>query len=311
MRAAAPLALLVLMASLAGCILTGAEEAARPTITIAIPPTASATTIQASANDLERYLEARTGADVEILVPLTNSGVIEALRFKHADAAFLGAWPAQLAVQHAGAEIVLAERREVTIGADTVVAPYYYSYYVTKKGAGYTNITELAGKRVAFTSTTSTSGYVYPVAKLVSLGLIPAPAIGKEADPKVFFGSVLMAGGYQQAWEALKNDQVDVAVIAGDVSKSLYEEVLAQTDVVATQGPVPSHAVVFGAHFMGEPREKLTAALLDVKGDERDLMRKLVSGIFVEFEATTSAKHTGPLADALALVGFKLGEKLG
>lgn len=309
MRTTVLTVVVVLAAALAGCALPGAEVG-KPKITIAIQPTDNAASIQDKATELESFLEARTGADVEILIPMSNAGVIQSLAFGHADAALMGAWPAQLAVERAGAEIVLAEKREVTIGSETVFAPYYYSYYVVKPDSGFTNLTQLAGKRVAYTSPTSTSGYVYPVAKLVGLGLVPAPAAGKEADPKAFFGEVHMAGGYRQAWEALKHDQADVAVIAGDVSRSLYDEVLGNTTTIATQGPVPSHAVVFGKHLQGELREKLLAALLELKGEHKDLMRKLVSGIFVEFVATTSEEHTGPLGDALGLVGFRLTEKV-
>lgn len=310
-RAYAPLAALAIVtAALAGCVLPGADTTEDP-IVIAIQPTANAASIQAKADEMEKFLESRLGRDVRIIIPLTNAATIEALNWGHADVAFLGSWPAQIAVERAGAEIVLAEKREVQIGSENLVAPYYYSYYVVKKDSGFTNLTDLAGKRVAYTSPTSTSGYVYPVAKLVQSGLIPQPAAGAEADPKIFFGSVVMAGNYQKGWDALRNGQVDVTVTAGDIPVSLYNEVLANTDIIATQGPVPSHAVVFAKDFQGEDRAAMKAALLELKGDHKQLMRELVSGIFVEFVETTSVEHTGPLAEALGRVGFKMSEKIG
>lgn len=304
------LALALALVLLAGCLSAAPAAETKTKVVLAITPTDNAAKIQDKAADLEAYLEAETGYDVEIVIPLTYSGVVEALRFGHADVAFMGSWPAALAAKHAGARVELAEMREVTIGAENVVAPHYFSYYVVMKDSPYTTLAGLRGKTVAYTSQTSSSGYLYPVAELVSTGLIPNATLGREADPKAFFGTVHFAGGYGQAWDALRQGNADVAVIAGDVKASLYHEVLNSTRVVAEQGPIPSHAVVFAKDFQGEPAEKVEAALLGLKDERRQLMRDLVSGIFVQFKETTTEEHTGPLAEALDLAGFKLTEKL-
>lgn len=285
------------------------------TITLAIQPNANVASIQANATAIESFLEARmlaagVPADVTIYTPLSNAGVVEALRFGHADAAMMSAWPASLASTRAHARVVLAELRDVKIGDQAQVAPYYYSYYVVPKESAHLTLGDLHGKRVAYSSATSTSGYIFPVAKLVEEGLVPAPAPGKEADPKQHFGSVVFAGGYQQAWEALKNGQVDVAVTAGDIPVKLYDEVLSNTRIVATQGPIPSHAVVFAKDFQGPEADALKAALLELKGEKRDIMRSLVSGLFVEFEETTTEEHVAGLTNALATTGLKFQEKL-
>lgn len=222
----------------------------------------------------------------------------------------MSAWPATLASTRADARIVLAEQREVIVGETPTVAPFYYSYYVVPKDSPYTSLDDLKGKTVAYSSSTSTSGYIFPVAKLVEEGYVAAPAAGKEANPKEHFGNVVFAGGYAQAWEALKNGQVDVAVTAGDINAKLYHEVLDNTRVIATQGPIPSHAVVFSKSFDGAPADALKASFLELKGDERDLMRQLVSGIFVEFKETTTEEHVAGLTGALASTGLRFQDKL-
>lgn len=285
--------------------------AARPVV-IAIQPSDNPAAIQAKAGELEAFLEARSGLDVQALVPLTYTGAVESLRFGHADAAMMSAWPSRLAHDVAGAEVVLAEQREVIVDGRPAVAPYYFSYYVVRADSAYQDLGELRGKTVAYPSLTSTSGYVYPVARLVDLGLIARADGARAAEPEEFFGSVRFAGGYAQAWEALKNGQADVAVIAGDVNANLFGEVMAGTRVLETQGPVPSHAVVYAKDFVGSERAaKLTSAFLELKGEHKDLMRKLVSGIFVEFKETTTDAHTAALDDALAKTGFRHQDKLG
>ncbi|HVM45284.1 MAG TPA: phosphate/phosphite/phosphonate ABC transporter substrate-binding protein [Candidatus Thermoplasmatota archaeon] len=288
----------------------------KTTIVLAIQPTDNAATIQDKAAELEQYLEASMrekgfDADIQIYVPLSHMGTVEALRFGHADAAFLGSWQSSIAHARAGAEVVLAEKREVLIGTEPRVEPFYYSYYVVRKDSSYQTLEDVRGKTVAYASPTSGSGYVFPLAKLVQDGLIPAAADGKEADAKKFFGNVVFAGGYAQAWEALKNGQVDVAVTAGDINAQLYNTVLENTRIIAQQGPVPSHAVVFAKDFKDTPEAAaFQASLLELKGENRDLMRKFVSGIFVEFEPTTTADFVAGLTSALQVTGIRFSDKL-
>lgn len=277
---------------------------------IAVQPTSTAAELADQAGELERFLEERTGADVELRFPTTYAGVIEALRFGHADAAFMGSWPALLANEHAGAEVVLAEVREVSIGEEVTEAPYYYSYWVVSKESPVRSLKELQGKRVAFPSQLSTSGYVAPMARLIELGLLEAPAQG-EADPRDFFGGVVFAGGYAQVWQALKAGEVDVGIIAGDVPKDLYDEVLANTRVIEQQGPIPSHAVVVSRDLAEPLRSRLADALIELGDEEhRGLMRKFISGIFVRFERTSTEEHLAALRQFLDVTGFAFTERV-
>jgi phosphonate transport system substrate-binding protein len=318
MKATFAIAAALLALALAGCAYSGPATLpsgadARPVVTFAIQPTESADIISAKAPALEAFLESRMAAhgvpaDVRIYVPTAYISVVDALRYGHADAAMMSAWPMALASAKAKADVVLAEQREVMHGDQAVTAPHYYSYYIVRADSPHDSLEDLRGARVAYPSRSSTSGYIFPVAKLVEEGLIPAPT-GGEADPSKFFGEVRLAGGYAQAWAALKDGQVDVAVTAGDINAKLLEEVLAGSRIIATQGPVPSHGVVFANGFAATPEgEALRLSLLDLKGEHRDLMRSLVSGIFVEFAPTTTDEHVAGLSQALQRTGLKLTE---
>lgn len=278
-------------------------------LVIAVQPTSTPEELTAQATEIERFLEDRLSVDVELRFPTTYAGVIEALRFGHADAAFMSAWPSALASEHSGAEVVLAEVREVTIGDQKTEAPYYYSYWVVPEDSPYTDLAELRGKKAAFPSQLSTSGYVAPVARLVELGLL-SPA-NDEADPREFFDDIFFAGGYAQAWEALKAGQVDVSVIAGDVPDELYREVLDNTRVLDEQGPIPSHAVLFSKDLKDPLRSDLIEALMALgEPEHRDLMRKFISGIFIRFEPTTTEEHLASLNQFLEITKFAFTEKI-
>lgn len=304
----------LLVAAIAGACAGAGAPATQPKkdkIVIAVQPTATPETLSASVTELDAFLERRLGREVDLVFPTNFSGTIESLRFGHAHAAFLSAWPARLANKVAGADVALAEVREVVIGQEKKEETFYFSYWVVKKDSTVTKLEDLRGKRVAFPSQLSTSGYVAPLARLVELGLVAKPAAGREADPKTFFGRVQFAGGYQQGWEALKAGQVDAAIIAGDVSEALYREVLAGTKVVEQQGPIPSHAVAFAKQLDPATKQQLKDALLELgKAEHRPLMRKFISGIFVGFRATTADEHLAQLGKYLDATNLAFVETL-
>jgi len=287
------------------------DTTAKKVITLAIQPTTQASDIESQANELEQYLVQETDYDIQIYVPTSYAGVVEALRFGKADVAFMSAWPAYLAVEKAGATLEIAEVREVVIGDTLTAETFYYSYWVVPKDSPYNTLEDLRGKRAAFSSPLSTSGYVTPMKTMVETGLITVEK-GKEVDPKSYFSDVVFAGGYSQAWEALKSNKVDVSIIAGDVSEKLYREVRENTKVIHEQGPIPSHGVVFSKEMDSNAKMEIKRAMLKMGNDDstKQIMRKLVSAIFVGFEETTAEKHLENLQSALEMTGLKYTEKV-
>lgn len=301
--------LAVSLVAAAGCTRTE-PVAAREKLVIAVQPSSSPETLSAESHELEAFLEQRlSGVDVEIRVPTMYAGVVEALRFGNAHAAFMSAWPAAMASKHAGAEVVLAEVREVVIGDEKVERPFYYSYWVVPADSPYKSLTELKGKVAAFPSPLSTSGYVFPMARMVELGLLTKQ--GENVDPSAYFERVYFAGGYPQAWEAVKQKQAQVSIIAGDVPEALYRDVLNGSRVIEQQGPIPSHAVVFAKELREPTRSHLQAALLELgQSEHRPLMRKFISGIFVGFQPTTANEHLKSLSGALDTSGLAFTERI-
>jgi phosphonate transport system substrate-binding protein len=286
---------------------TLALEAGGQDVVIAVQPTATPEQLSDKGEELAEILREELQRKVRLVFPTSYAGVIEALRFGHAQAAFLGAWPAALAAAQAGADVALVEVREVTVGDRRMEAPFYFSYWVVLKESPVTRLEELRGKRVAFPSPLSTSGYVAPLSRLMELGLLPKGH--GPANPEAFFRHVIFAGGYAQAWAALKAGQADVTVIAGDVPQALYQEVMGACRVIEQQGPIPSHAVVL-APDVGEPlRTELREALLALNEPRyQPLMRAFISGTFVRFEPSTTQQHLAPLTQMLPLTGLDLPE---
>ncbi len=288
-----------------GCAGGGRQE-----LVIAVQPTQAGAEVMEKARPLERFLEERIpGVDIKIYVPTSYAGVVEALRFGQAQVAFMSAWPTLLAAREAGADLALAEVRRVMQGERQVEAPYYYSYWIVLQDSPYTSLVQLRGKRACFPSPISTSGYVGPMGRLVELGLLPQPPAGQEVDPGQFFGQVVFGGGYQQCWQALKAGQVDVTVMAGDVAQKLYEEALAASRILESQGPMPSHGVVVSKDLQ-EPLRSRVIRALEALGEERpELMREFISALFVRFQRTTLQEHLGQLSHYLEVTGLQFKER--
>jgi phosphonate transport system substrate-binding protein len=285
---------------------------AQEKLVVAIQPTVASDEMLSKARPLQNFLEKSAGNNtkVDVYVPTSYAAVVESLRFGHAQVAFMSAWPAQLAVRLGGADVALAEVRQVLHGKERVEAPYYYSYWVVPANSPHKNLQSLAGRSVCFPSPISTSGYVAPMGRLVELNLIPA-AEGKEADPKSFFKEVLFGGGYGQCWQAMKQGQVQTTIIAGDVPEKLYNEVLAATRIIEQQGPIPSHAVVFSKELKEPLRGRVMQGVTQLGAPEhRDLMRSFISSLFVGFRPTSANEHLGSLNKYLKLANLKFTERL-
>ncbi|MCS6768820.1 MAG: phosphate/phosphite/phosphonate ABC transporter substrate-binding protein [Candidatus Caldarchaeum sp.] len=286
------------------------QQPVQQKLVLAVQPTLAAAEVLQRAKPIEAFLEREMPeVDVEIYVPTSYAAVVESLRRGHAQAALMGAWPSYLAWKLGEAEIVLAEIRTVGEGEKLIQAPQYYSYWVVMPDSPIKSVEDLRGKKVAMPSPISTSGYVAPLAKLVELGYVPIKP-GSEADPNTFF-QVVFTGGYAQSWTALKNGDVEAAVIAGDIPASLYFEVMNNTRVVGVQGPIPSHAVVFAKDLKEPIRSKLISALLKLGEQEPQLMRQFVSALFVRFEPATSEQHLGALRKYLELTNLRYTERVG
>ncbi len=301
-----------LILSIACLGLTPNSSIAQNKLVVAIQPTVASDEILNKAKPLQQFLEKGLGGNtkVEIYVPSSYAAVVESLRFGHAQVALMSAWPAQLAVRLGGAQVALAEVRQVIHGKEKVDAPHYYSYWVVLPDSPHKDLQSMKGKSVCFSSPISTSGYVAPMGRLAELNLIQTSA-GKEADPKTFFKEVLFGGGYGQCWQALKQGQVDTTIIAGDVPEKLYKEVLDSTRTIEQQGPIPSHAVVLSKELKDPLRARTVQAITKLGAPEhRDLMRSFISSIFVGFKPTTAEEHLGSLDRYLKLVGLKYTERL-
>jgi phosphonate transport system substrate-binding protein len=263
------------------------------TLTIAFLPQNDVSTFLPDAEKMAQDLSQKLGMPVKVYIPADFAAVVEALRFNHAQVAFVPSWPGVMANRIAGARFILAELRDGK--------PYYFSCWYARTDAGIQTLAELRGKRVAFSSPLSSSGYLFPVAKLVEEGLLK----DGEADPKSFFGDVLYSGGYEATLQAIARGHVD----AGGASEAAFELYLTpeqrqKVKVIARQGPIPTHGVVVHPTLPAEFVDKLRDVLLSYgAGKEKALLKKLYGA--ESLVAVNHEEHVSHLYRAEQLTGYR------
>lgn len=203
---------------------------------------------QALMDELSKTL----GVKVEGYVATDYNGVIEALRSKHIDVAYLGPFSYVKAAQIANVEaFVVAETKK-----NGSVA--YRSLIITAPKSGITSLKGLKGRNFAFVDPTSTSGYVFPMVGLKSAGL----------EPRRDFKNVVYTGAHDANILAVKNGRVDAATVADRILSAAVEKgQIAPTDyrVVWQSQPIPESPMVWRRDMPAADKAKIKAAFLSLK----------------------------------------------
>jgi phosphonate transport system substrate-binding protein len=173
--------------ALCGCLLFGFTcAAAQPTVgafVIALKPDKDPDAMLAERQNLAKVLAAELGQPVKVIVPLSGAVIVEGLANGTIDVAYVSATDMLNARRSGAGSLLLAGE----IDGKT----WYRSYWVALKDKSYQSVQELRGLPIAFSSRTSTSGYVIPLYDLHKKGLISDRGSAEEffGTGQVWFGS--------------------------------------------------------------------------------------------------------------------------
>lgn len=235
-------------------------------LSFAFQPQENPEGLQLDAEQLGAFITEQTGYDVEIYLPTSYAAVVEALRSENADVAYFSGLPYMMAHDMAGAELLVVEERDGQ--------PFYYSQWYALEDSDIDSLDDLQDRSIAFTSHSSTSGFLFPMAEVIEQGLVE-----EGGEPGDFFGDVVYAGGYQQALQSLVNNQVEAAA-ASDYALETYlsEEERERIKVIAEQGPVPTHGLAIRGDLDDEIKETVRQALLELNSEEHTELLRSVYG---------------------------------
>ena len=280
----------LLTALAAVCALAGRASAAEAPLTLALTPSRDPTALQEAGDAFAKTITRLSGIPIRVQVASDYAGVVEAVRSRRVDLAFVHPVGYVLANREAGCQILV---RDVWQGKIAYTARFY-----VRKGSGIEKVEDLRGKTVAFVDPASSSGYIYPMVLLIKRGLV------KDRDPKSFFKDALFAGTHEAALQSVVHGRVDAAA-SFDKAPELYLKDKALIERLAFVGEtpeIPEAGICARPGLNPETLARVKAALLAMKGPEHAVVLKEIYNIEGFIEAAD--RDYQPVRDAMELMGL-------
>lgn len=181
---------------------SGASSASCPhsPVRFAVEPYDTGPALEKAYKSLASDLQAKLGCPVQLIISNSYVAEIEAMRAGQLEIGEFGPLGYVLAHQLAKAEPIAAFG-DANGKPDTYTAGIW-----VKKDSPITSVKQLAGKTVALSDTTSTSGGLYPISALISAGFKCTPSQCQGVKVK-------FAGGHPESLLALTHGTVDAAEV--------------------------------------------------------------------------------------------------
>ncbi len=274
-----------------GIVANGMAAEAPKQLVMAVTPSNIPTELFKASEAFALELGKKLGLTIKVYMPTDYLGVVEALRNKTADLAFVHPAGYVFANREAKAQIVAVD---VWHGKTN-----YTSRVFVRRDSGFTRLEYLRGKSIAFVDPGSTSGYVYPMVMLIKRGLV------RGRDPKTFFKEAMFAGTHEAALLALLNGSVD-AVASFDLAPPQYlkdKDRVEKLTYVAETDPIPEAGMCVREGLDPILVTKVQNALMAFNAPEyRPILRD-----FYGIDGFAPAKDSdyNPVREAIDLLGWR------
>jgi phosphonate transport system substrate-binding protein len=170
---------------------------------------------------------------------------------------------------------------------------FYFGIIFVRDGAGIRSLSDLKGKRVAFASERSTSGYLLPLLKLLDAGL------GTGDYQRI------LAGGHDKVAKLVMSGEADAGACFEDC-RTLYlpdiQEREKQTTVLSFTQKIPADPILIRKSLPAATKNALRDALLRV-GLETDILQGLPAAAEITGFAKAEPADYAIIRKALDQVG--------
>ena len=237
-------------------------------------PSSQASTLEAKAKPLESLLKKELGIPVKVTVSTSNNALVEAMSSHQVDVGFLPPDAYVLAHKRKIADVLLQAERygydEPSGKMNKTLMDKYRAMVVVKKGSKIKSWKDLKGKKIAVQESSSTSGYVYPVAELYKKGL-----------NVVRYSTLTQVQGHDQSVLAVYNGDVDAAFVFADARNIAAKDTpQVMKDVVPIYFTkwIPNDTISVRSDMSQAYRTKLKKAFKNLMKTEKG--KKIMSSIY-------------------------------
>lgn len=279
--------------TLAAALAVGAvpPAGAQSSLHLVLTPSQKPTDLLATGEEFAQVLGKLVGVPVRVTVASDYAAVIEALRNRTADLAFV----------HPGGYVLASREAKATIVAKNLWhgKSSFTSRIYVRRDTGLKTVEDLRGKTIAFVDPASSSGYIYPMVLLIKRGLV------KNRDPKTFFKEVVFSGAHDASMRALLNGHVD-AIASFDMAREQYLKDPAERErlvVVAETEPIPEAGIAARDGLDPALFARVRAALLQIRAPGHAALLKRLYDID-GFE-TAEDREYDPVRAAIELLGAR------
>ncbi|MEX1377410.1 MAG: phosphate/phosphite/phosphonate ABC transporter substrate-binding protein [Eubacteriales bacterium] len=258
------LVLAFVMAVFAGC---GSKL---DVLEVQLIPSRDASVLEAQRLPLEKLLEEQLDMDVNVTIATDYNALIEAMASEQVQVGLLATTAYVLAADEGAAEAILKSLRyDVDDNGgkllDQPLVGGYKSQLVVAKDSGITSVADLKGKKIAISSFTSTSGFVWPANLLADNGLNP------ETDVEW-----INAGGHDNAILAVYNGEADAAFTFKDArtlfeGEDFYDDLMENVVFVMNTSEIPNDTISVIPSLDDKMKKKISDAFMAIAESEEGL----------------------------------------
>ncbi|MGK5080233.1 phosphonate ABC transporter substrate-binding protein [Janthinobacterium sp. HLX7-2] len=229
-------------------------HAAQP-LTVGLIPSEDAQAMLESSKKVIDSLQAQLGIPVKAFIATDYNGIIEALRSKKLDVAYLGPFSYVLATSVANVEaFAVAETKKTGKSA-------YRSLIIARKDSGLATLAQLKGRTMAFVDPSSASGHLFPKAGLQQQGI----------DANSYFSRVIFSGSHDASILAVANKKVEAAAVADRIlASAIANGIVKQGDfnVIWTSSDIPESPMVWRKDLDPALKKRIAVAMANIKNVE-------------------------------------------
>lgn len=260
---------------IAGCGGAGKSASAQKTFTIAYAPNESTQQSADARNGMAKDLSKAIGMDVKEIDASDYNGIVEALRTKKADMAYLGSEAIALANKRLDGNVDVIVMKAPK--GDKKLATYKSVFITQATNQNINSLKDVKGKKMAFVDPGSTSGNLIPTAELMKA--FPDNKLDSESlhTNGKFFQSAIFSGKHQASIQAVAKGDVDVAAVSDQILASEIANGNVAKDavkIIASSAPIPSEGMIIRKDMDPTLRKKVQDFLLGYKNE--DYFTKLI-----------------------------------